>query len=178
MMRVAVSTLLLLATAGVAAHPFHESQTEIDYRSACRCLEITLRVKPEEIEAALFGAGAPRLPLEHPRMQQQLEAYVLRHFAVKTARQEAVALSWVGTEVDALGAWIYLQSAPVELPVQLRNDVLLEHEPQQVNRVLFRAAGSRQGLSFSRDQPRVQWIRAAQAATLCAESAEGASCTK
>ena len=169
MMRVALGAGLVLATVRVAAHPFHESQAEIDYRSACRCLEITLRVQPEAMEAALLGAGAPRLPLEHPRMQQQLQEYVLRHFAVRTRAQEPVALTWVGTEVDALGAWIYLQSAAVELPVQLRNDVLLEHEPQQVNRVLFRADGSRQGLSFSRDTPRVQWIRPADAAGACPE---------
>jgi hypothetical protein len=168
-MRAALGAGLVLATAGVAAHPFHESQAEIDYRSTCRCLEITLRVKPEAMEAAVLGAGAPRLPLEHPHMQQQLKEYVLRHFTVRTAAQEAIVLTWVGTQVDALGAWIYLQSAAVELPVQLRNDVLLEHEPQQVNRVLFRAEGSRQGLSFSRDTPRVQWLRAADPAVACPE---------
>lgn len=163
-MRAVLAAGLVLVAAGGAAHPFHESHAEIDYGGACRCLEITLRVKPEAMEAALLGAGAPRLPLEHPHMQQQLKQYVLRHFNVRTGAQEPVALTWVGTQVDALGAWIYLQSAVVELPVQLRNDVLLEHESQQVNRVLFRAGGSRQGLSFSQDTPRVQWLRAADSA--------------
>jgi hypothetical protein len=169
MIRVALGAVLILATAGVAAHPFHESQAEIDYRSTCRCLEITLRVKPEEMEAALLGAGAQRLPLEHPRMQQQLEAYVLRHFALSDGAQERVALTWIGLEIDALGAWIYLQSAAVKLPLQLRNDVLLDYERQQVNRVVFRADGSRQGLSFSRDTPRMQWIGAADPGMPCPE---------
>jgi hypothetical protein len=168
-LRSALAAVLVLATAPLAAHPFHESQAEIDYRSACRCLEITLRVKAEEMEAALVGAGAPRLPLEHPRVRQQLKDYVLRHFSVSDAARQPVALTWVGSEVDALGAWIYLQSAAVQLPLQLRNDVLLDHEPQQVNRVLFRAGGSRQGLSFSRDTALVQWLRAADPEVPCPE---------
>jgi hypothetical protein len=160
MMRTALGLWLMLAATHVAAHPFHESQTEIDYRAACRCLEITLRVKPEEMEAVLVRGGAPRLPLEHPNMQQPLEDYVMRHFVVNDAAQHAVALSWVGSEIDSLGAWIYLQSATVQLPLQLRNAVLLDYEPQQVNQVLFRVDGHKQGLSFSRDTPLVQWLRA------------------
>jgi hypothetical protein len=153
-----------LAATCVAAHPFHESQAEIDYRSTCQCLEITLRVKPEEMEAALLRRGAPRLPLEHPRMQRQFEDYVRAHFALSDAAQQSVRLTWVGSEIDALGAWIYLQSSAVQLPLQLRNDLLLDEDPQQVNRVLFRTEGYRLGLSYSRDTDTVQWLRVAAGA--------------
>lgn len=173
-LRCCVRAWLLLALACVslraAAHPYHESQAEIDYRSACQCLEITLRVKPEEMEAALSGPGGPRLPLEDPRMRERLQDYVLRHFALADAGEHPVKLAWVGLEIDTLGAWIYLQSAAVQLPAQLRNDVLLDHEPQQVNRVTFRAAAGRQGLSFSRDSARVQWLRAAECTEPCQKS--------
>jgi hypothetical protein len=164
MRRTALGLLWMLTATRVVAHPFHESQTEIDYRAACRCLEITLRVRPEEMEAALLERAASKLPLEDPRMQQLLEDYVVRHFMVSDAAQHTVALSWVGSEIDSLGAWIYLQSAVVQLPLQLRNGVLLDYEPQQVNHVLFRADGHKQGLSFSRDTPQIQWLHAGDVA--------------
>jgi len=158
MIRIALCLVLVLATARVIAHPFHESQAEIDYRAQCRCLEITLKVKPEEMEAALVRNRAPRLPLEDARMRQQLESYVRQHFVLIDAAQKVIELQWVGLEIDSLGAWIYLQTQAVQLPLQLRNDVLLEHEAEQVNRVLFRANHRNQSLRFSTDAPQVQWL--------------------
>jgi hypothetical protein len=159
----AVAVALAFTAARVSAHPFHESQTEIDYREACSCLEITLRVKPEEIEAALIRGDVPRLPLEHSRMRERLQEYVLQRFVLADSQGRVLSLQWVGVEVDSLGAWIYLQSPALQLPVQLRNDVLLEQEAEQVNRVLFRAAGSKQSLQFSRESPRLQWLDATTA---------------
>jgi len=157
--RVLLSAVLLLSAALAGAHPFHESQTEVDYRDACSCLEISVRVKPEEMEAALLQSAAPRLPLEHPQLQQQLKAYVLQRFVLTDAKSQVVELQWVGMEIDSLGAWIYLQSSRLQLPVQLRNDLLLEYEAEQVNRVMVRIEGRQQSLQFSRSSPRVQWLR-------------------
>lgn len=142
------------------AHPFHESQAEIDYSTECSCLEITLRVKPEELEAALQRArnGARRLPLEDARLLGPLKGYVLQHFVVSSADGKSIELQWVGLQVDALGAWIYLQSPAVQLPLQLRNELLLGHEAEQVNRVLFRVGERRQNLRFARDAARMQWL--------------------
>jgi hypothetical protein len=156
--RIAWGLVLMLVAARLGAHPFHESQTEIDYRGECSCLEITLRVKPEEMEAALARSRAQRLPLEDPRMRPVLEDYVRNHFTLTDAGQRPVQLQWVGLQIDALGAWIYLQSAAVQLPLQLRHDLLFEHEAEQTNRVLFRANGTRQSLLFSRDAPTAQWL--------------------
>ena len=158
MIRIVLGAALVLAAAGVAAHPFHESVVEIDYRNECSCLEIALKVKPEEMEAALVRNRAPRLPLEDARMRQQLEDYVRQHFVLIDKAQKVVDLQWVGLQIDSAGAWVYLQSAAVQLPLQLRNDVLLEHEAEQINRVLFRANGAKQSLRFSRDAPTVQWL--------------------
>jgi len=158
MIRITLGMMLVLAAAQVAAHPFHESQAEIDYRDGCSCLEITLQVKPEEMEAALVRSRAPRLPLEDARMQQPLKDYVLQRFVLIDAAQKVIELQWVGLEINSLGAWIYLQSGAAQLPLQLRNDVLLEHEAEQTNRVVFRAKDSQQSLRFSRNSPRLQWL--------------------
>jgi hypothetical protein len=158
--RVLLSVAWVLLAAVAGAHPYHESQAEIDYREPCSCLEITLRLKAEELEAALLRASAPHLPLEDPQLRERLQQYVLGHFVLTGPGQQPLALQWVGMEVDALGAWFYLQSPAVRLPVQLRNDLLLEQQDEQVNRVLFRANGYKQSLRFSRDSPRVQWLQA------------------
>ncbi len=158
MIRTCLGMVLVVVAFGATAHPFHESQAEIDYSGECSCLEITVRVKAEEMEAALIRTQAPRLPLEDARMQEQLKAYMRQHFTVLDAAGKPVELQWIGLEIDSLGAWMYLQSVKVQLPLQLHNDVLLEHEVEQTNRVLFRANGGKQALSFSRDAPRVQWL--------------------
>jgi hypothetical protein len=110
------------------------------------------------MEAALVRQRAPRLPLEDARMRQQLEGYLREHFVLLDADQRVVDLQWVGLQIDSSGAWVYLQTPAVQLPLQLRNDVLLEHEAEQVNRVLFRANGAQQSLRYSRESPPVQWL--------------------
>lgn len=150
--------LLLSAALPAGAHPFHESQAEIDYRAECSCLEISLRLKPEELEAALQRARAPRLPLEDARMLPALKGYVLQNFVVNDGAGKSIELQWIGLQVDALGAWVYLQSPAVRLPLQLRNEILLEQEAEQVNRVMFRVGEQRQSLRFARDAARVQWL--------------------
>jgi hypothetical protein len=149
--------LALLTASVVHAHPYHDSLTEIDYRAECRCLEIALRLEPLDIESMLQQTIGARLPIEHARMQTALKDYIARKFELRVG-SEPVKLDWVGVQSDVRGTWVFLQSPAVQPPLKLRNQLLIDREPTQINRVLIRNGRSRASLRFSQLDPATQTL--------------------
>ncbi len=151
------AALLLLAGFGsavpVAAHPFHASHAEVDYRVECRCLEVALAVVPEELEGALQRISGRRLPLESPEAEREIVGYLASRFLVTPPGGKPLPIERVGREVSYREAWLYFKVTGVEGDFDLIDRVLFEVEPSQVNHVLLRGLGDPRPLSFRVDDP-------------------------
>jgi hypothetical protein len=155
---------LLLLAAGAAgfahAHPYHDSLAEMDYREECACFEIAIRLDPLDIEATLQRQLGEPLPLEAARMQAALQRYIAQKFELLVDGKPA-SLAFIGSEADVRGAWVFLKSGSLNTPssgapLQLRNELLMEADSSQINRVLVRNGRGRASLRYSHADPRVQ----------------------
>lgn len=146
------SALLLAAafacTTPAAAHPYHASRAEADYRAECRCLEVALAVVPEELEAALARFSGKRIPLESPEAKGEIVEYLKTRFVVAPPGGEPLPIEWVGSEVSYREAWLYFKVTGVAGEFDLSNRVLFEAEPSQVNHVLLRGTGEPKTSAF------------------------------
>ncbi len=139
-----------------AAHPFHASQGEVDYRAECRCLEVALRVTPEDLEAALGRIDGRRIPLEAPESEVQILNYLKSRFRVTPPGGEPLPIEWVGREVSHAGSWLYFKVNGVGEAFDLVNRILFEAEEAQVNHLLLRGTGAPRTLSFRAGDPPVR----------------------
>ncbi|MCA1629660.1 MAG: hypothetical protein LC785_07450, partial [Acidobacteria bacterium] len=95
------------AERGASAHKFHTSFAEADYDAATRSLQITLRTFPDDLESAIRRRGGGRVsPDDKKAFGARVFEYLQETFRLKTARGEAVKLSWVGMEAGTDSAWL------------------------------------------------------------------------
>src|SRR5918998_6432169 len=94
-----------------AAHKFHTSFTEAEYNARERSLEITLRTFPDDLENVLSRRRGKAVRLDQKKEAEALlVAYLQETFQLKTARGEAVKLSWVGMDAGVDSAWLYFEA--------------------------------------------------------------------
>ncbi|GAB4183824.1 MAG: hypothetical protein Tsb002_06300 [Wenzhouxiangellaceae bacterium] len=133
------------------SHPYHESLAELEWNQASGRWEVALRVLPEDLEDAVSAFTGRRSVIDAtPGMDQAVAAYLQHRFQIRTVGGEQLStLHWVGKQVDHKAAWLYFELEAPAPPVELRNTVLFERQPQQINRVLLWVQGQRQAVDFS-----------------------------
>lgn len=154
--------LALNASITAQAHPYHESLTELEWNAASGYWEMAVRLLPEELETALQRSDGPRINLERSADVDRLILNYLEHhiqFSAVNERQSAlgaqgnaVKMVWIGKEVGHKAVWLYLQVRAPGPPVMLRNTLLFDREPDQINRVVHLVAGRRYPLDFLASQ--------------------------
>lgn len=169
MARWAFIAILLLATPAWA-HPAHVTIAEAEYVRERGTVEVSLRVRPEDLVAALEAArtpaatqnGEPRRPLNlerTPEIDTQIADYLRRVF---TLGEEAGAakLIWVGKEQEGRYLWLYFElrlpgAAPESLAgLPLSNRALFEALENQANTVVLQDGARRVSLRFTLERPR------------------------
>ncbi len=148
----------LIWSAQAVAHPFHTSLAEVDYRAACGCLEVALRVTPEDLEAALDRIDGRRIPLEAPESDARVLGYLTSRFLVTPLGGEPLPIEWVGREVSHAGSWLYFKVTGVGDAFDLANRILFDAEPAQVNHLLLRGTGAPRALTFRAGDPPVRIV--------------------
>ena len=135
-----IALIVLLVWPGMsAAHPAHDSYTEIEWNRAGDTLEVSMRIIPEELETALSwraSSGKPVVLENNSVSSPMVEAYLIDTFQIRNSTSELMPLSLVGMDISYKESWLYFTvAASVEDRLTLRNTVLLELEKQQINRV-------------------------------------------
>jgi hypothetical protein len=135
--------LALLAAVALAFHGVHMSTTTVDYRSDTKRLEILIAMSAQHLEEILSMKAGKRLELDRsPGVEDLAKDYVFRRFSVQYSQARFLTLQWVGMEVKGGNVNVYLEAAvPGDQDLSLRNELLLDWQRDQVNRVLPKRDG-------------------------------------
>jgi hypothetical protein len=146
--------LLMACAANAAAHPFHVSIAEGEWNAETKRLEVSLRVSPEDLEAALTKQAKERVRLEEmENVDEQIAAYLQEHFCFrKNADEEPLKLKWTGKEITTKAAWLYFElEAPDGVDgLELTNNILVDEEETQINTVVLRQGKQKTTLRFDK----------------------------
>jgi hypothetical protein len=135
---------LIVSCSLVWAHGVHASLGTAHYSAANQSLEITLAFSADDVEALLRKQTGKQIEVDHGA-EKLVFAYLERCLAFKTARTaEAKPLKWIGMEVSVqkITAYLEVKLTPEELAgLMIRNDLLLDSLPDQVNLMSVRRDG-------------------------------------
>ncbi len=151
-----VTVLLLLLTASPAvAHPYHTTVAEAKYNPATGHLEIALRTRPEDLEAALAQYLGRRLILEREEgLEEHLAAYLSEVFELHCGERKST-LQWLGIELETKQVWLYFElAAPADFGnCRLANRVFFALSKRQINTVVLDTADDHRTLTFTVENP-------------------------
>lgn len=147
----------LCLSLGVAAHRMPLGMTTVTYNENTDSVEIIHRLHRHDAEQAMIQVIAePGVDLMEVAVQARLALYVEAHFQIARVVDgmpgQALGLELVGAELDGDYVLIY-QEYPGHLPsdIAVRDDILRDLFPEQVNRVNVTTAGGTKTLIFKTD---------------------------
>ena len=144
---------LCVAAPVSAAHKFYTSLARVEYNAAEKSVEVTLRVFADDLELALKRRSGREVRLDRTKDADRLVLDYLRDtFEIKNRDGEVKPLKWVGMELRAGVAWLYVEADMPEglSGAHLRDQVLFELFKEQVNTVSVRYPGASADLVFVR----------------------------
>ena len=150
---VLLACAVLVSAPAARAHKFYTSLAQVEYNAGEKSVEVTLRVFADDLELALKRRAGREVRLDRTKDAGQLVLSYLRDtFEIKNRDGETKALKWVGMELRAGVAWLYVEA---EMPEGLaggrvRDHLLFELFREQVNTVSVRYPGARGDLVFTR----------------------------
>ena len=140
-------------------HRFYVSLTEIRYNDQTQRFEVSMRIFPDDLDRALLQLHGIQsqlaTELEHELADSLLMVYLMEDFNIMVDGKP-IGLSYLGKEPESDAIWCYLESSPVPEPDSLtvRNVVLTEFFPDQVNIIQVYHGKWNKGLLLNRDQDR------------------------
>jgi hypothetical protein len=146
------AALLIAMSAAAHAHRFHTSITDISYNARTRSTEIVHTYMAHDIEALLTNLYQRQFDLSDPEDQEVLRKYIKQHFAIKGADKQPLNLRWVGMTIDAQSVVVFQEAEQTQLSqaAVIRQGVLIDFLPDQVNTVNLNQAGTVRSLTFMR----------------------------
>jgi hypothetical protein len=138
----------------VALHKYYTSIMHAEYNAETKSLEVSARIFADDLEQALAKRNKKNIHLETGKNAgAQVLAYLQDTFQLKDAKGEIKKLSWVGMETKVDVVWVYFE---IKLPeglagAQLRNRLLFELFPEQVNVVQYVDGKRKIELVFKQD---------------------------
>lgn len=159
-MRIQLTILasLICCSAAIAGtpHPFHTSMAEVEYNPETKRLEVALKLYTVDAETALTRLNGKACDLDDEKQRDRLlEKYLVSRFATETAKAKVTTktkrpksqkktkptagqLRYVGSEISGGDLWTYFElPVPPGKSFKLRNDVLVDVQPKQLNVVQF-----------------------------------------
>jgi uncharacterized membrane protein len=127
-------------------HPYHVSQTELNYNQEEKAMEVSIRINSEDLEKALQKDCKCKIELmktsEKMVNEQAINGYLSRHLLV-SIDGEPVTLSMLGYEIDSENTWSYFEvkEIPAIKKIEMNNKILYELHKEQVNLIQVKANG-------------------------------------
>ncbi len=138
---------LLIGMLGIF-HPFYVSVTEINHNAKEKTLEISCKLFLDDTEKAIKKQLNTAVELSNPKdpkkAQQQLSDYVRKHLAIKVDGK-AVALEFIGYEVEGASLWSYYQvkNTSSAQKIEVSNNLLYEMYDSQICIVHAQVGGNK-----------------------------------
>ena len=144
--------LLLCVSTAASAHRFHFGMTDISYNERTGSTEIIHTYTAHDIDALLLNLYQRQFDLSDPEDQDVLRKYVERQFWLAGQDGKRLPAKWVGMTVDANSVVIYqeIDDTPLTRAATIRQGVLIDFLPEQVNTVNLGAGGAVRSLTFTR----------------------------
>jgi hypothetical protein len=144
--------LLLCVSTAASAHRFHFGMTDISYNERTGSTEIVHTYTAHDIDALLLNLYQRQFDLSDPEDQDVLRQYVERQFWLAAPDGKRLPPKWIGMTVDANSVVIYqeIENTPLARAATIRQGVLIDFLPEQVNTVNLGAGGTVRSLTFTR----------------------------
>lgn len=150
--RLLCAALLLCLSTAAGAHRFHTGITEISYNERTRSTEVVHTYMAHDIEALLMNLYQRQFDLSEPEDQEVLRKYIDQQFWIKDKDGARLPLRWVGMTIDPRSVVIYQEAeqTPLSRAAAIRQGVLVDFLPDQVNTVNLSESGTLRSLTFLR----------------------------
>lgn len=151
-----LGALLILSSAWLP-HKFYVSLSELRYNTHSERFELSMRIFPDDLDRALLEQSGIHTQLvtefEHEKADSLLMGYLLESFSLQADGRE-IGFSYLGKEAESDALWCYLESEPVSDPLilNIRNELLTEYFPDQVNIVQVYWGKWNKGMLLNRNQ--------------------------
>jgi hypothetical protein len=148
--------VLLLCTSWLL-HEFYVSITEVRYNPDLERFEVSMRIFPDDLDRALLERSGIHTQLatelEHEQADSLLMRYLLEDFSLEV-NGLILELNYLGKEPESDAIWCYLESSKITDPekLRIRNAVLTEYFPDQVNIIQVYHGEWNKGLMLDRNQ--------------------------
>lgn len=147
------SAILLTAffAGSASAHRYHTSLTRMDYNQREKLVEVSIQLFTHDLEQVLEKLTKKRIDLEKTaKIDGLIFDYLKTNFVIKDKNGAAKNPVWVGKELKADAALIYLE-IPLEAEpsnFSLQNSIFFESFPEQTNLVTARFDEKKSDLLF------------------------------
>jgi len=150
--KAACAALLIAMSAGAHAHRFHTSITDVSYNARTKSTEVVHTYMAHDIEALLMNLYQRQFDLSDPEDQEVLRKYIEQQFVIKGADNKPLKLRWVGMTADAQSVVVFQEAEQTQVSqaAVIRQGVLIDFLPDQVNTVNLNEAGTVRSLTFMR----------------------------
>lgn len=146
------AALLVGASATASAHRFHFGMTDISYNERTGSIEIVHTFTTHDIDPLMLNLYQRQVDLGDPQDQALLREYVERQFWLAAKDGKRMPIQWIGMTVDANSVVIYqeIENTPLARVATIRQGILIDVLPEQVNTVNLNAGGAVRSLTFTR----------------------------
>lgn len=143
---------LAAAAPSAWAHGFHASFSVLEFNARTGSLEIIHRIFIQDMELALSDKNKTPVTLHNtPEDAKLIRDYLVQKFLITTADGKALTPDWVGMDlkVDTMFVYQELKNAGNISALTVRDGILTDSHPGQVNTVNITLKGRTQTLIFS-----------------------------
>lgn len=139
----ALATLLIVMS--FAMSQFYSSLTKVDYVEGSKTLKFTTKLNTKHISDAL------KINPNTASFEAEVKQYIGKNFDlnINGAKKN---LTFTGSQVNGESVWVYFEATGVEniKILKIKNSILLEFYPKQINLVNIAYKGSQKNMTLQR----------------------------
>ena len=142
--------LTLGATTSVVAHTYFFGITELSINPKSHKIEIIHQFTSHDVVNAITEQQQINFSPEHPKYEELIRDYFDQHFVLLKDNKE-LSLDWVGFEMQSGHIFVYQSSVNQNYlaGIVVKNDLLVDTYPKQVNTVNYQDTVVKGSLTFS-----------------------------
>ena len=146
--------ILCGVTLSSVAHRYFFGLTELSVNPKTNNIEIIHQLTAHDIDNAIAEQQQVLFSPEHPEYEKLIQNYVEAHFQLidlQENKKHIIKLNWIGLEITKGNVYIY-QEAHFEnflSGIVVKNDLLVDTYPKQVNTVNYKDGTIMGSLTFS-----------------------------
>jgi hypothetical protein len=146
----AIAMALAAAQLAAHAHNFHAGITDVSFNARTGSTEVVHTYMAHDVEALLTNMYQRQFDLSDAEDQAVLRKYVEQQFALQDREHHRMPLRWVGMTADAQSVVIYQEAeqTPLAKTASIRDEVMTDFLPDQVNTVNINDGGAVRTLTF------------------------------